>query len=67
MLIKNLEDGSRFRKDPLEGIKLESGPMGTRVYIYKQTKRMDGVDDDPYYKNLQIWSNRTIVKKIKEK
>ena len=41
--------------------------MGTRVYIYKQTKRMDGVDDDPYYKNLQIWSNRTIVKKIKEK
>jgi len=66
MLLKNLEDGSRFKMNNSEGIKLDSGSGSVSVLIY-EVGIMDGMKNDPFYLGKQFWSNRTPVTKLKDK
>jgi len=58
--LEKVEDGDYFETNSLRGIKLNSGPMGTRVIILSVEVEEE---DQPYYLGKHLIANKTEVRR----
>ena len=58
--LEDTEDGDYFETRSLRGVKLQSGPMGTRVIIL--SAKVDE-EDESYYLGKQLIANKTEVRR----